>query len=448
MNSLVNATASVNQSEVVVCLTIDEALQLALHLHQADSLPEAETLYQRTIQSAPENLNALHYYGLLCHQQNRHNEAAELIQKIISLDPQNADAHNNLGNVLEGLGRAAEAESCYRKSIELLPEHAPAHNNLGVILMAQQKTAEAIAAYHRATALAPDSADFRYNLGNALRRSGDYDQAAEVYREAVRLNPEHAGAWQGMAQALLQAGRKHEVEQLFKDWLQHDPDNPIILYLKAACLGGKSPERAPNAYIEQIFNDMADRFDAHLTENLDYRAPELIAEALFAILSKPSAELTILDAGCGTGLCGPFLHPYAKQLTGVDLSAGMLSKASGRKIYDELIKAELTQFMAQQTAGYDLIVSADTLCYFGSLDAVFLAVAKALKTNGLLVFTLEDAGDGDESVLTQTGRYAHSGAYVQAALNSAGLQLQSLTSVVPRSEGKEPVIGHLVVARK
>lgn len=429
-----------------VSLTVEEALQLALHLHQAGSLPEAETLYQRTIQSAPGNLNALHYYGLLCHQQNRHKEAAELIQQIIHLDPQNADAHNNLGNVLEGLSRADEAEKCYRKAIELLPEHAPAHNNLGVILMAQQKAAEALAAYHRATALAPDSADFRYNLGNALRRSGDYDQSAEVYREAVRLNPEHAGAWQGMAQALLQAGREQEVEQLFNDWLQHDPDNPIVLYLKAACLGGESPERAPDAYVEQIFNDMADRFDAHLTENLGYRAPQLLEAALTEILPKPSAALAILDAGCGTGLCGDFLRPYAGQLSGVDLSAGMLTKASGRKLYDELIKAELTQFMEQKSAAYDLIVSADTLCYFGSLEAVFLAAAKALKPVGLLAFTLEDTGAEQGVVLAQTGRYAHKSDYVKKSLSAAGLQVQRFESVVLRSEGKEPVNGHLVVA--
>lgn len=429
-----------------VCLTVEEALKLALNLHQAGSLPEAETLYQRTIQSAPDNLNALHYYGLLCHQQNRHKQAAELIQQIIKFDPQNADAHNNLGNVLEGLGRITEAESCYRKAIELLPEHAPAHNNLGVILMAQQQPAQAVEAYCHATALAPESADFRYNLGNALRRSGDYVQAAEVYSDAVRLNPEHAGAWQGQAQALLQAGRRDEVERMFADWLKQDPGNPIVLYLKAACLGDQAPERAPDAYVEQIFNEMADRFDAHLTENLGYRAPQLLAESLAEILPEPSAALAILDAGCGTGLCGDFLRPYAEQMSGVDLSAGMLTKASGRKLYDELIKAELTQFMEQQSAAYNLIVSADTLCYFGDLEAVFLAAVKALKPAGLLAFTLEDAGTGQGAVLGQTGRYAHNKDYVQESLSAAGLQVQRFESVVLRSEGKEPVTGHLVVA--
>ncbi len=432
----------------LVCFTNDEATRTALCLHQSGSLAEAEIIYQRILESSPQDLNTLHYYGLLCHQQNRHNEAAELIQQIINLDPQNADAYNNLGNVLEGLGRTDDAEHCYRKAIELRPEHAPAYNNLGVILMAQQKTTEAIEAYTHATGLNPESADFQYNLGNALRRSGKYELAAEVYQKAVNLNPEHAGAWQGQAQSLLKAGREDEVEQLFSDWLQNDPGNPIITYLKASCLGDKAPDRAPDAYVEQVFDDMADRFDAHLTENLSYRAPQLVAEALVEILPEPVAKLAVLDAGCGTGLCGDFLRPYAQHLCGVDLSAGMLTKASGRKLYDELRKAELTKYMEQHSAAYELIVSADTLCYFGRLEAVFLAAARALKPSGLFAFTVEDAGEDQDILLTQTGRYAHSRFYVEETLAAAGLKVERIESVVLRSEGKEPVSGHLVVAIK
>ncbi|WP_303721769.1 tetratricopeptide repeat protein [Malonomonas rubra] len=396
-----------NLSGRPVCLTIEEATQTALCLHQSGALPEAELIYKRTIQTAPDDLNALHYYGLLCHQQDRHKEATELIQQIINLAQNNADAHNNLGNVMEGLGRIDEAERCYLKAIELLPAHAPAYNNLGVILMDQNTTAEALEAYSKATSLNSNSADFQYNLGNALRRTGNYSPAAEAYHRAVQLNPEHAGAWQGQAQALVLDGRKNDAEQMFEEWQESDPANPIIPYLKASCLSEQAPERAPNAYVEQIFDDMAERFNAHLLENLEYRAPALIAEVIKEQLPESVANLDVLDAGCGTGLCADFLLPYAKHLCGVDLSAGMLQKASGRQAYDELRKAELPQFMAQAPESYDLIVSADTLCYFGELGAVTQAASQALRPGGLLAFTLEDAGGGQDVVLNETGRYAH-----------------------------------------
>jgi len=82
--------------------------------------------------------------------------------------------------------------------------------------------------------------------------------------------------------------------------------------------------------------------------------------------------------------------PYARRLIGVDISGSMLKKAAGRRLYDDLIKAELTEFLGRQAETYDVVVSADTLCYFGKLEPVFHAAAKALKEGGILAFTLED----------------------------------------------------------
>ncbi len=432
-----------------VILDADEALEFALQLHKGGFLDESETLYRHVIAAAPQSLNALHFLGVLCHQQNRNAEAAELIERIIALDPQNADAHNNLGNVLEGLGKFSEAEACYRKAIVLRPSHDPAHNNLGVILMAQRNVAAALNAYRRAVALAPQSADYRYNMGNALRKSGEFEQAVAAYQEAVKLNPDHTGARQGLARTLLQAGRRDEAAEVFEEWLRKEPGNPVILYVQAACLGKGAPDRAPDAYVQQVFDDLADSFDGHLVDNLDYRAPGLVIEALSEVLPAPKANLDILDAGCGTGLCGPLLRPYARRLVGVDLSPKMLTKAAGRKTYDDLVKYELTEFLNHQSEAFDVIASADTLCYFGDLEPVLQAAAKALKPDGLLVFTLEDNGDDTtDHKLNPHGRYSHSRSYVESTFANADLAVQSITSVVLRNEGKQPVAGHLVVVKK
>jgi len=441
------ATADLPTGQVV--LTADEALDIALQLHRDGSLDAAEALYRKVVAAAPENLNALHYLGVLCHQQNRHAEAVESIRHIIDLDPLNVDAHNNLGNALEGLGNYSEAESCYRKAIELKPGHDPAWNNLGVILMAQRKVAAALDAYRRAVALAPESADYRYNMGNALRKSGKIEEAVGAYRKAIELNPDHTGARQGLARALLEGGRRDEAATVFEEWLSKEPGNPVILYLQAACLGKGAPDRAPDAYIQKVFDDAADSFDLHLVENLDYRAPSLVVEALSAVLPPPNADLDILDAGCGTGLCGPLLRPYARRLVGVDLSAKMLTKAAGRRIYDDLIKYELTDFLGRQPEAFDVIASADTLCYFGDLQSVLQAAVRALKPGGRLAFTLEDAGvESLEFKLNPHGRYSHTRLYVESALEKSGLAATLFRSAVLRNEGKKPVAGHLVVAGK
>ena len=47
-----------------------------------------------------------------------------------------------------------------------------------------------------------------------------------------------------------------------------------------------------------------------------------------------------------------------------------------RKLYAELIRAELGEYLAAQSDRFDLIVSADTLVYFGALEPVLAAAAK------------------------------------------------------------------------
>jgi len=431
-----------------VTLSIEEALQLALQLHRYGSLTEAEMLYCRVLEVASDNLNALHFHGLLCHQQKRFAEAAARIERIVELDPQNADAFNNLGNVREGLGDPAAAEECYRRAIALYPEHGPAHNNLGVILMARGAVDEALLAYHRAVALDPASGEFLCNLGNGLRRSGDVDGAIAAYRKAIVAKPGYVAARQGLTRAFIVAGRQQEAIAVFDEWLCEDPGNPVISYLRSACLGADAPSRAPDVYVQQIFDDMADSFESHLAK-LDYRAPALLGDALAKMLSSPTGTLDILDVGCGTGLCAPLLKPYAHRLVGVDLSARMLELAETKKAYDELVQAELTAFLGSRDEDFDLIASADTLCYFGELAPVFRSAAKALRAGGLFAFTLEDAGkDVTDARLHHHGRYAHGRSYVEDALGAAGLQPRLLSPVVLRQESQQPVAGHLVIAVK
>ncbi len=72
--------------------------------------------------------------------------------------------------------------------------------------------------------------------------------------------------------------------------------------------------------------------------------------------------------GCGTGLCGPLIRGYARRLIGIDLSSGMLTQAKEKQLYDELWQVELTEYLRDQVEAFDVIVSADTLVYFGALE--------------------------------------------------------------------------------
>jgi predicted TPR repeat methyltransferase len=251
-----------------------------------------------------------------------------------------------------------------------------------------------------------------------------------------------------MGRTLYRAGKVTEALEVYAEWLRVDPGNSVATHMLMACRGGEAPARASDDYVRDTFDAFAGSFDQVL-DQLGYRAPTLIAELLARILPAPDNALVVADAGCGTGLCAPFLRPRARRLVGIDLSSGMLARARARKTYDELIEAELTTWLARQRPVHDLIVSADTLCYFGSLESVLSGAATALRPGGRLVFTVEQAEDGVTAYqLTSSGRYSHAEPYLRDALAGAMFTAVDIVPAVLRQEIGHDVQGLLVSARR
>jgi predicted TPR repeat methyltransferase len=105
--------------------------------------------------------------------------------------------------------------------------------------------------------------------------------------------------------------------------------------------------------------------------------------------------------------------------------------------------------MRSSVEGFDAIVCADTLVYFGPLDEPFAAVRSALRAAGVLIFTVEalEANQGVDHKLTGTGRYAHTEDYLRRSLSHAGFELEGMRTEVLRQERSAPVSGFLAVAR-
>jgi predicted TPR repeat methyltransferase len=427
---------------------IDKALALAIRSHRNGQAAAALELYSRILAVHPDHPDALHYLGVLCHQLGKSADAVTLIRKAIAIDPQYADAYNNLGNVLKEQGQLEAALTAYRQTIALRPNHADAHNNLGTVLNAQGHLDEAVAAYEKAIALQAKHADAYLNLGNVYKRQGKVDATIQAYLKTISLRRYHSDAYRNLGAALYCEGRMAEASTVYRKWLSYEPKHPVALHMLAACSGENVPLRASNQYIQAIFNRFAASFDSQL-QKLDYRAPALVAAVVARELPPPPQQCVVLDAGCGTGLCGPLLRPYARRLVGVDLSPGMLEKARERGVYDELARAELTEYMSGCLAAYDVIVSADVLVYFGELGPAFSAAATALRPGGRFIFSVERAADdGDGFHINPHGRYSHTEAYLRRTLEAARLAVRSVDAVVLRQERKEPVHGLLVLACK
>jgi predicted TPR repeat methyltransferase len=316
--------------------------------------------------------------------------------------------------LLRATGQAAAAEASYREALRLNPTHLDAYHNLGILLNGLGRTEEAAACFSRLITLRPQDRDARRLLALAHCTLGEFDAARRIYAE----------------------------------WLADAPADPIAQHMYAACCGADAPARASDAFVAQTFDGFAASFESKLAQ-LAYRAPALVALMLEHVGVEPAGTFDVLDAGCGTGLCGRLVAPHARRLVGVDLSEGMLAQARQKQIYDELVHGELTAYLQAASHRFDLIVSADTLVYFGDLTAVAAAAAAALAPGGWFVFTLEqarhDARDGFR--LEMHGRYTHTMAYVEQVLADAAFTTE-IAQAELRMEAGAPVAGLVVAARR
>lgn len=427
-------------------LSVDDAVLMAIQLQVHGALEPARTLFERVLALAPAHPDALHFLGILLHQRGDGEQGLALLRRSLELTPDDAGRHMNHGNVLLERGDVEGARLAYERALALAPGNPQALNNLGALYRELERPVQAEAAYRSAIAADPDFIDAYNNLGHLLLRRGRESEAVPLFHKAFTLDPRNARAQLLMGLAYAEIGELDKAAQTYRRWLDEEPGNPIARHMLAACSPEPPPERAADDYVEKTFDGFAASFDAKLAQ-LGYRAPELIAQVLMSRLGA-TPGLSGLDAGCGTGLCGPLVKPRLAHLTGVDLSGGMLAKAQARGCYDELAQAELSSFLQQHPGGYDAVMSADTLCYFGALDGVAHAAHAALKPGGVFVFTVEacDHPPAAGFRINHNGRYSHAGDYLARVLAAAGFEAPELARDVLRQESGKPVQGFVVSA--
>jgi predicted TPR repeat methyltransferase len=459
-------------------IALQAKFKRGLARHQKGKLADAERIYGEVLHQQPNHFGALHLLGVIALQTRRTEQGVELIRKAIGLNAKVATAHSNLGNALKDLKRPEEALASYDKAIALKPDFAEAYCNRGNALTDLMRSADALASYDKAIALKPNYAEAYYNRGNALRdlkrpeeALASYDRAialkpsfAEAYNNrgnalrdlkrpeealasydsAIALNPDRANVWLSRGQSLVVLNQPQKAITAFRQALKLGGDFELIKYNLAALGDEPPPIASPARYIADLFDSYADNFDRELSENLKYRVPTLLSDAIKRTVS--SNTLDILDLGCGTGLMGVFLRPLGRTLTGVDLSTNMLKKARQREIYDHLICSELINFLQTQDKSFDLAVAADVFVYIGDLAVVFREVRHVLRDNGLFCFSVE-ATNENNFVLRSTTRYAHSIDYLQKLAGQFRFVINTIEPQIIRQQSEENVNGYLAIMR-
>lgn len=422
-------------------------LDAAIVLHLAGRLHEAEVAYRDILRDAPDFLPATHYLGVALHQAGRRDEGLQLVRASLRSPQPQADWHNTLGNMLVAAGQDDEAIASFMAALEVDTGHALAWNNLGALVLKRGQVDDAILAFRNAIAINASFEDALHNLADALARSGDERGAAYHRCQAyvLRPMPDKPRHMLGLAYRVL--GRLDDAARVYEDWLRDSPGDPVADHLLKACREDQATGRASNAYLEQYFDEFSASFEQKLS-GLHYAVPDAIGKALSTLGLAPRS-LRILDAGCGTGLCGLQLAPHARELVGVDLSSKSLAVAEAKGLYDALHAREIVEYMDTcETASFDLVVAADMLIYFGDLTEFLQGARRVLKSGGCLIGSFQALAADHGFAIESNGRFSHARSYLLERHGAAGFTPIAVESLDIREELGLPVKGLLVVARK
>jgi len=314
---------------------------------------KARSCFEKASTLVPPELSACYNLARLQQRDGDHEQALILYQKILEVQPERGEVWNNLGLANRETGNQDQAFSCFQNAVNFAPDMAEAWNNLGVALDENNSVEEAITAYRRAVAIDPAYPSAHFNLGSALQKQKNFTEAAEHYQKVLELAPDH---------------------------------KPARFMLQSLGDAGEIPEMAPVEHVRRIFDQCAKNFEKTLVKDLEYKTPELLFNLVQPHLTP---AMNVLDLGCGTGLGAGLYRPFAKTLSGVDVSPKMLDKAAEKNVYDTLEAFDILQeWVFPHT--FDLIYSSDVFVYFGKLERIIGAISAQLERGGIVAFSVEN----------------------------------------------------------
>jgi len=332
-------------------------------------------------------------------------------EKAISIKPKYVEAHYNLGFTHHKLGQLDEAIRSYKKVVAINPAYAVTHNNqiLTVIyFFSNGQIPDAIDTLKLLIKDSPDDALLFNMMGGCFVSLGQIDMAIKNYEKALNLYPNYA-----IPQHMLNS------------------------------LTGNTSKEPPKEYVKNLFDDYAEKFDDSLVGGLQYQLPFIIKDIIQKTPSSKSKFLKTIDLGCGTGLSGKDLREISKNLSGVDISENMISKAKELNIYDNLFVGDIVEVLSSVREKYDLFVALDVLIYVGDVESIFKVVREYCHRESLFVFSIEVQEEDGYSLL-KSSRYAHSDSYIMNQASGSFVLIDS-QNVRLRKEGNNWINGKIYI---
>lgn len=425
-------------------------LKKASSKFQAGDYATARTFFKKILKLDSNHIDANYLLGALYAEQGNISKALQHTLKAEQLSGQSPFIKNNLGNLYRMQGDDAKAEHYFRQALSIKPDMVEALNNLAILFRRQNLTDNAIELYQSAIKTNPNFIAAHYNLGKAYVDLGQFDDAASCFIRILSMDPNHALSHNEMGNYYMQQNNTDKALSHFNKYLRNSDEDACGVTLKIAYLtAGEIPDKHPSKLIQQSYEIKARSWDTDINRpNMEFLGPQIITHTLNQHTPlQAERALTVLDLGCGTGLCGIYLKPFASRLDGVDLSDDMLKVAATKSLYDQLIHSEAETYLSQNKTHYDLIVASGVLIFFGKLDGIINQISLALTPGGYFIFTTYKSLADDVEIRTNL-HFSHSAQHIRSAAIKSQLQVVALEDVVHEYDAGAPQRGFAVCLRK
>lgn len=417
---------------------------------------EAMMHYREALRLKASYPQAHNNLGALLYKIGKYNEAATHFQKSLRIDPHSVDTHYNLANCYIQLDKLLDAVAHFQEVLKLRPDHLGALHNLGITLCVLKQFQEALPLLQKVIKREPNNIDALFHLGVIYSAAADPNAAKMCYEQVLSLDPNHGNSHHNLATVYLHLQQSDKALKHYQEALRIEPNNNTARHMIDALTGKTNPAGAPIEYTRALFDQYAYNYDEHVKKKLKYQVPQILREAITPFVQNDQGPLTILDLGCGSGLCAPLFSDIAGKMIGVDVSSNMIEVARQRGGYYKLFATDILTFLEKCSAEYDVIISADVLVYFGSLQPLFTACYRALKAKGLFCFSIETLMDKEISAhptlpdfqLRYTGRTAHSSTYIDKLVKTCQFNIVADKKAIIRYQEDLPVEGHIYILKK
>jgi len=407
--------------------------------YEAGEFDKAQVSFEASLACFPGRVSTLGNLGATLVKLGQPAAAMLRLDEALALDENSLHALSHRGLALADLHQYTEALACHDAVLRLQPTSIPAAYQRSLMLKHLGRYQQAIDATTEVLALDTDNLEAWWVRAEALHRLDQHVEALAAFDQLLRIAPTLHRAWIQKAMLLKDLGRQADALAAFKQALAFGGDAELAGYFIASLTGQQAPSAPPRSYVEGLFDDYAEHFDNHLVHVLGYQAHRVLVENLQGICK--ADYRSVLDLGCGTGLCGSQMRSQAGRLVGVDLSSQMLAKASALGAYDALVQADIAEYLQSTDQRYDLLMSCDVFIYVGALDVVFAGATRVLESGGVFCFSIESLGDAQAYKLMPSQRYAHSQCYVRALAAAHGFTVAKTLAQPIRQDQQQSIDG-------